>query len=68
MSRADPDTPRQGCNPTLPTTYILKLRPAPGSDGIRMLRLALKVLLRRFGLRCVSVEREGGTTELSVTE
>lgn len=41
-------------------TYVLRLRPAPGSDGVRMLRLALKVLLRRFGLRAISVEQEGG--------
>lgn len=39
--------------------YILRLTPAPGTDGIKALRLALKVLLRRFGLRCVSVEQEG---------
>jgi hypothetical protein len=28
----------------------------PGTDGVRALRAALKTLLRRFGLRAVSVE------------
>ena len=39
--------------------YILRLRPAPGSDGgIRALRWVLKTLLRRFQIRCLSIERE----------
>jgi hypothetical protein len=38
-------------------TYIVELRAAPGvTDPIKTLRWALKVLLRRFKLRCVSVE------------
>jgi hypothetical protein len=34
------------------------LRALPGVNGIQALRAALKVLLRRFGLRCESVEAE----------
>jgi hypothetical protein len=34
--------------------YLLRLQ----SPGIRRLRLLLKALLRRFGLRCLSVEEE----------
>jgi hypothetical protein len=40
--------------------YVLHLRPARRIDGIRMLRAALKVLLRRFQLRCISVEEKKG--------
>jgi hypothetical protein len=37
--------------------YLLRLRPEPHVDNpIRALRLALKLLLRKFGLRCVSAE------------
>jgi hypothetical protein len=36
--------------------YLLKLQAAPGSEGIRALRWLLKVLLRKYGLRCISVE------------
>jgi hypothetical protein len=39
-------------------TYVLHLQPAQGVDGIRMLRAALKVLLRRFRLRCISISIE----------
>jgi hypothetical protein len=52
---------------TAPDTTSAKHQPAPvyqitvrlphGADAIRLLRAALKVLLRRFGLRCVRVER-----------
>jgi hypothetical protein len=38
--------------------YILRLAPTPGTDGEKALRWLLKVLLRRFGMRCVSVEKE----------
>jgi hypothetical protein len=34
---------------------VLTLRPLPGVDGIEQLRAALKLLLRRFGLRVVSL-------------
>jgi hypothetical protein len=39
--------------------YRVTLRPLPDESdpkGVRRLRLALKVLLRRFGLKCTSVE------------
>jgi hypothetical protein len=37
-------------------TYTLVVRAEPGIDPIRALRLALKSLLRRFGLRALSFE------------
>jgi hypothetical protein len=37
---------------------VLRLRPEPGVDAIRALRWALKSMLRRHGLRCVSVEEQ----------
>ncbi len=36
-------------------TYTVELRPKPGVDSIRELRAALQCLLRRHGLRCLSV-------------
>lgn len=43
-------------------TYVLRLRPERDvPNPTRALRRALKVLLRRFGLRAVSCEQEGGT-------
>lgn len=39
--------------------FIVRLRPLPHvADPIRALRHALKVLLRRFGLRCVEASEE----------
>jgi hypothetical protein len=35
--------------------FVVTLLPAPDRDGIRDLRLLLKIALRRFGLRAVSV-------------
>lgn len=35
---------------------ILRLRPLPGVDATRALRALLKIVLRRFGLRAVSVK------------
>jgi hypothetical protein len=40
------------------TIYILRLRTTRGDDGIRGLRALLKVALRRFGLRAISVTEE----------
>jgi len=34
----------------------MRLRPRPGTDAIRNLRRALKMLLRRYGLRAVEIE------------
>jgi hypothetical protein len=36
--------------------YLLRLEAKPGDDGIRGLRWLLKIALRRFGMRCVSIE------------
>jgi hypothetical protein len=36
--------------------FMLALRPEPRVDGIRALRGALKVLGRRFGLRCTGIQ------------
>jgi hypothetical protein len=47
---------------TMPV-FLARLRALPGVDGIRALRAALKVLLRRYGLQCVSVEEE--TTDVN---
>jgi hypothetical protein len=38
--------------------FIVKLRALPGVDAVRALRAALKTLLRRYGLKCESVEEE----------
>jgi hypothetical protein len=38
--------------------FLLRLRPLPGVDGVRAVRAALKVLLRRFRLQCVTIETE----------
>jgi hypothetical protein len=38
--------------------FLVRLRPEKDIDGVRSLRLALKFLLRRFHLRCVSVEQD----------
>jgi hypothetical protein len=38
--------------------FLVRLRALPGVDAIRALRAALKTLLRRYGLRCESVEEE----------
>ncbi len=40
--------------------YLLRLRADPDVDAIRALRSALKLLARRFGLRCVSLTTEAG--------
>jgi hypothetical protein len=40
--------------------YLLRLRPEKGIEPITALRGGLKLLLRRFGLRAVSVDQEGG--------
>lgn len=37
------------------TIYVITVTPLPGVDAVRMLRQALKVLLRRFGLRCIDI-------------
>jgi hypothetical protein len=37
--------------------YKILVRPEPGVDTARALRRLLKVLLRRFRLKCISVEQ-----------
>jgi hypothetical protein len=45
--------PDKGC------VFVVTLRPLQNvTDPIKALRGALKILLRRFGLRCVSVTEE----------
>jgi hypothetical protein len=42
--------------------FLIRLRALPSvDDDVRALRAALKVLLRRFGLKCLSVEMETET-------
>jgi hypothetical protein len=36
--------------------YAIQLQARAGDDGIHILRAALKVLLRRFGLRVIKIE------------
>lgn len=38
--------------------FVLKLQALPGVNAIKALRQGLKYLLRRCGLRCVSIEEE----------
>jgi hypothetical protein len=38
--------------------YIIRLRALPGVDAVQALRAALKTLLRRYGLKCLSIEVE----------
>jgi hypothetical protein len=42
----------------LETVFLVRLRALPGVDGVRALRAALKTLLRRYGLKRLSVEVE----------
>jgi hypothetical protein len=41
-----------------PSEFVVRLRPLPGVDAIRALRQLLKVALRRFGLKCVSIAEQ----------
>jgi hypothetical protein len=38
--------------------FRLRLQPLPRVDAVKALRAALKTLLRRYRLRCLSVEPE----------
>jgi len=40
--------------------FVVRLTPLPGVDGIKALRAVLKILLRRFGLRALSVREDDG--------
>jgi hypothetical protein len=48
-------TPRHGRS----LIFVLTLRAPPGEDGIRALRWALKALLRKYKLRCLTIEVRG---------
>jgi len=39
--------------------YIVRLRALPDIDSVKALRAGLKTLLRRYGLRALSVKTEG---------
>ena len=39
--------------------FVLRLRPEPGVDAMHALRTALKFLLRRCGLRVISIDAIG---------
>jgi hypothetical protein len=43
-----------------PVVFHVRLYALPRVDAIKALRSALKILLRRHGLRCISVEIEDG--------
>jgi hypothetical protein len=44
--------------------FVLRVRPEPRvDDPIRALRGGLKVLLRRYGLRCLSICEQHQTTD-----
>jgi hypothetical protein len=40
-----------------PVLFVVKLYALPGTDGVRALKAALKLLLRKFGLRAISVQQ-----------
>jgi hypothetical protein len=41
--------------------FVVRLRAEPDVNPIRALRAFLKTALRRFGLRCMSIDREVGS-------
>lgn len=51
-------SPSTDISGTADPVYVVSLKPRPGTDGIKALRAALKVLGRRFGLRCVDIKQE----------
>ena len=38
--------------------FLVRLRALPGVDAVRALRVVLKTLLRKYGLKCLSIEVE----------
>jgi hypothetical protein len=40
-------------------TFVVRLAPAPGTDGVKVLRAVLKTLWRRHQIRCISAVEEG---------
>ena len=49
---------RIGMSKTERPIFVLRLQPLPHVDAVKMLRVALKALLRRYQLCCLSVEVE----------
>jgi hypothetical protein len=41
-------------------TFVLKIEGPPSVVGIHALRALLKILLRRYGFRCLDVRQVGG--------
>jgi hypothetical protein len=41
-----------------PPVFVLRLQPMKGVDSIRSLRFLLKALLRRAGMKAISIEEE----------
>ena len=39
-----------------PTTFVITVRAAPGVDATRGIRQLLKIMQRRFSLKCISVD------------
>jgi hypothetical protein len=52
---------------TVSPTFVVMLKPMPGTDGIKALRATLKVALRRFGMRCIDAHEipEAMATDLT---
>jgi hypothetical protein len=48
----------QGVEREARAVFVLKLEAPHGTDAIRELRWALKTLLRKHRLRCVSIEQD----------
>ena len=57
VSDALDDRPQATARCAMPV-FLVRLRALPGVDAVRALRAALTVLLRRFGLKCLSIEVE----------
>ena len=51
-------TRRQALSPNRRDSRVYLLRLQSGADDTRRLRALLKVLLRRFGMRCLSITEE----------
>jgi hypothetical protein len=50
-------THRAARNQVAQSVYEITLKVPAGADDVRLLRASLKVLLRRFGLRCLHIEQ-----------
>jgi hypothetical protein len=50
-------------NAETPRTFVVVLRPLPGTDPIKALRAILKIALRRCGMKCVAVQETNSRME-----